>query len=204
MPSRKLQSTHQICSSDAFTNFRSKKTFTNQLHTELLALGEIDGTQHWEDAVWLPVRRFDCKINPVPTKKIFLQTNKEELFVLGWCRIVLFGTDIGQNAPLVFYDMNGGLQQQDAELARSHFSSLKTWQFKLDRHSTESNTTGCLHLDKWGSQRMEMLGIRSRGRTSITPQTTNAHILRLPIGQVISTCMWYIMSMKNSRARMFK
>jgi hypothetical protein len=40
--------------------------------------------------------------------------------------------------------------------------------------------------------------------TSITPQTTNANILRLPIGQVISTCMWYIMSMKNSIARIIK
>ncbi len=64
----------------------------------MLALGGIDGTQHWKDAVWLPVRRLDCKINPVPTKKISLQTNKEELFVLGWRRIVLFDTDIGRNA----------------------------------------------------------------------------------------------------------
>jgi hypothetical protein len=119
------------------------KTSNNQLHTELLALGGIDGTQHCKDAVWLPVRRLDCKINPVPTKKISLQTNKEELFVLGWRRIVLFDANIGigRNAPLVFYDMNGGLQQQDAVLARSHFSFLKTWKFKLDRHSTESNTT---------------------------------------------------------------
>jgi hypothetical protein len=99
----------------------------------LLALGGIDGAQHWEDAVWLPVLRLDCKTNPLPTKKISFQTNKEELFVLGWRRIVLFDTDIGRNAPLVFYDMNGGLQQQDAALARSHFSFLKTWQFKLDR-----------------------------------------------------------------------
>jgi hypothetical protein len=44
----------------------------------------------------------NCKINPVPTKQISLQTNKEELFVLGWRRIVLFDADIGRNAPLVF------------------------------------------------------------------------------------------------------
>ena len=146
-----------------------KKSFTNQVHTELLALGGIDGTQHWKHAVWLPVRRLDCKTNPVPTKKISFKTNKDELFVLGWRRIVLFDADVGRNAPLVFYDMNGGLQQQDAALARSHFSFLKTWQFKLDRHSNESNTTGCLHLDKRGSQRMEMLGIRSRGRNKHHP-----------------------------------
>ena len=145
------------------------KTYTKQLHTELLALGGIDGAQHWEDAVWLPVRHLDCKTNPVPTKKISFQTNKEELFVLGWRHIVLFDTNIGQNAPLVFYDTNGGLQQQDAALARSHFSFLKTWQFKLDRHSSKSNTTGCLHLDKSGSQRMEMLGIHRRGRNKHHP-----------------------------------
>ena len=39
---------------------------------------------------------------PCSHKKISLKTNKEELFVLGWRRIVLFDTDIGRNAPLVF------------------------------------------------------------------------------------------------------
>jgi len=93
--------------------------------------------------------------------------------VLGWRRIVIFDTDNGRNTPLVFYDMNGGLQQQDAELARSHVSFLKTWQFKLDHHSTKPNTTGCLHLDKKGSQRMEMLGIRSQGRNKHNPPNNN-------------------------------
>jgi hypothetical protein len=85
------------------------------------------------------------------------------MFKLRWRRTVLFDVNVGRNAALVFYDMNGGLQQQDAALAQSHFSFLKTWQFKLDRHSYESNTTGCQHLDKRGNQCMEMLGIRSRG-----------------------------------------
>jgi hypothetical protein len=77
----------------------------------------MDGTQHWKHAVWLPVRRLDCKTKPVPTKKIFFKTNKDELFVLGWRRIVLFDVNVGRNAALVFYDMNEGLQQQDAALA---------------------------------------------------------------------------------------
>jgi len=158
------------------TTLGQSKIYTKQFHTELLALGEIDGS-HWEDAVWLPVRRLDLKTNPIPRKKISYQKNKEELFVLGWHRIVLFDTDIGQNAPLVFYDMNGGLQHQDTALARSHFSFLKTWKFKLDRHCKKSNTTGCLHLDKIGSQRMEMLGIRKRGRNKHhPPNITRPHI----------------------------
>ena len=121
------------------TTLGQSKIYTKQFHTELLALGEIDGS-HWEDAVWLPVRRLDLKTNPIPRKKISYQTNKEELFVLGWHRIVLFDTDIGRNAPLVVNNTNGGRQQQ----AWSHFSFLKTWQFKLDRHShsTKSNTIG--------------------------------------------------------------
>ena len=181
-----------------------KKTFNNQLHTELLVLGGIDGTQHWKNAVWLPVRHLDCKINPVPAQKISLQTNKEELFVLGWCWIVLFDTDIGRNAPLVFYDMNGGLQQQDAALARLHFSFLKNWKFKLDRHSTGFNTTGCLHLDKGGSQRMEMLGIRSQGCNKHHRPNIKRPLIQIANNsQVILTYMWYIMIMQNStRARM--
>jgi hypothetical protein len=71
------------------------------------------------------------------------------------------GSNCGLIPPLL--SEKRGLQQQDAALAQLHFSFLKTWQFKLDRHSTESNTTGFLHLDKRGSQRMEMLGICSQG-----------------------------------------
>ena len=111
----------------------------------------------------------DSKTKPVSPTKVSFEAYKDELFVLRWRRVVLFDADVGRNAPLVFYDINGGLQQQDAALARSHFSFLNTWQFKLDRHSSKSNTTGCLHLDKRGSQRMEMLGIRSRGRNKNHP-----------------------------------
>ena len=75
--------------------------------------------------------------------------------------------------------MNGGLQHQDAELAWLHFSFLKTWQFKLDRHSTKSNTTGCLHLDKRGSQRMEMLGICSRGRNKHNPPNNKRQHIKI-------------------------
>jgi len=35
-------------------------------------------------------------------KRISFEANKEEMFVLGWHRIVLFDTYIKRNAPLVF------------------------------------------------------------------------------------------------------
>jgi hypothetical protein len=54
------------------------KTFNNQLHTKLLALGGIDGTQHWKDAVWLPVQRVDCKLQDKPcSHQTNLFTNKQ-------------------------------------------------------------------------------------------------------------------------------
>lgn len=67
--------------------------------------------------------------------------------------------------PLVFYDMESGLDETCAAFARGHFNFLHDrWEFKLDRHQHEANRSGCLHVDAKGAQRMEMLGIHSRQR----------------------------------------
>jgi hypothetical protein len=134
-----------------------------------MALGGKDGSQHGNDAMWIPVQILDFNTKPVLTNKITFKINKKDLFVLKWCRIVLFNVDVGRNDPLVFYYISGGLKQHDAALARSHFSFLKTWEFKLDRHSRGFNSSGCLHLDKWDRQRMEMMGIHSRSRNKHNP-----------------------------------
>jgi hypothetical protein len=79
-----------------------QKSFTNQLHTELLALGGKDGSQCWNDAMWIPVRILDFNTKPIPTTQITFKINKEDLFVLKWHRNVLFNVDVGRNDPLVF------------------------------------------------------------------------------------------------------
>ncbi len=156
-----------------------QKSFTNQLCTELIALGGKDGLQHWNDAMWIPVWLLDFNTKPVLTAKITYKTNKDDLFVLKWCQIVLFNVGVERNDTLVFYYIIGGLKQQDAALARSHFSFLKTWEFKLDHHSKESNSSGCLHLDKWGRHHMEMMGIHSRGRNKHHPPDSNRPQLQI-------------------------
>jgi hypothetical protein len=72
--------------------------------------------------------------------------------------------------PLVFYDMEGGVDDHAAAFARDHFSFLHDdWGFLLDRHCAEANRSGCLHVDAKGRQRMEMLGIHSRRRNVSQP-----------------------------------
>jgi hypothetical protein len=97
-----------------------------------------------------------------------------------------------------------GGSQHDAALAQSHFSFFKTWQFKMDRHSTESNTTGCLHLDKRGSQCMEMLGICDQGHNKHHPPNIKCPQIQIANRSGILTCMSYIMSMKKFIGRMLK
>ena len=67
------------------------------------------------------------------------------------------------------YDIDGGLLEATASLARRHFDFLDKWSFVLNRHNNESECSGCLHLDGRGDQRMEMLGIHNRLRNAFQP-----------------------------------
>ena len=71
--------------------------------------------------------------------------------------------DVVTERALVVYDSQGGLSSLEAKRASRHFNFLhKGWKFTLDRNYTKSPTSGCLHLDKKGGQRMEMGGIHHR------------------------------------------
>ena len=140
-----------------------------ELHRELLELGTADVRKLWSDAVWVPVWHF--KETPAPHAR--LGYTEQHMCVLPWQRVVLYDVELGRDDPrsmLVAYDMEGGLSAETASHARKHFDFLTNdWSFKLDRHNTGSERSGCLHLDGRGEQRMEMLGIHDRRRNSHKP-----------------------------------
>ena len=139
-----------------------------QLHEKLLELGATDVRELWSDAVWVPVWHF--KKAPAPRTR--LDYSERDMCVLPWQRVVLYDVELGRDHPrsmLVAYDMEGGLSAESASDARAHFEFLADWGFKLDRHSTESERSGCLHLDGRGEQRMEMLGVHDRRRNLHQP-----------------------------------
>lgn len=141
----------------------------DELHGELLELGTTDVRERWSDAVWVPVWHF--KEMPAPRSR--LHYTERDMCVLPWQRVVLYDVELGRDHPrsvLVAYDMEGGLPAETASHARRHFDFLANeWGFKLDRHNTESERSGCLHLDGRGEQRMEMLGIHDRRRNLHQP-----------------------------------
>ena len=139
-----------------------------QLHAEVLALGAKDAeSDYWKAAVWLPVWRFNGHRSP--TTKLSQQQHMDEMCVLRWDLIVLYDAEMGREVPLVFYSMDGGLRPQEAAIARSQFSFLRTWHFSLNRHSNESNASGSLYLNRQGGQRMEMVGIHDWRRNKSHP-----------------------------------
>lgn len=129
------------------------------MHERLLELGSEDMRDEWSGAVWLPVWQHAAP----PPRLGYLWTDTEQMQPLLWTRVVLF--DVDTKRPLVFYDFGGGLRGDEAATARKHFSFLRTWDFKLNR----CGVAGCLWLDGRGAQRMEMLGIHSRGRNEHVP-----------------------------------
>ena len=113
---------------------------------------------------WLPVWHF----GDVPSPTGYLWHDAEHMCALPWRRIVLY--DVETDKPLVLYDADGGLHGAPAAEARAHFAFLHDkWHFTLNRHTTESGSSGCLHLDRPGDQRMEMLGCHARGRNMHVP-----------------------------------
>ena len=138
-----------------------------ELEAELQAKAVLDSrTPYWKDAVWLPVWHF--RKAPSPTTR--LAYDEQLMYALPWRRIILYDAEKAERIPLVFYSMDGGLDDELAAFARSHFSFLHDqWEFKLDRHQNEANRSGCLHVDAKGDQRMEMLGIHSRQRNVSNP-----------------------------------
>ena len=134
----------------------------------------------WAGAVWIPVWHF----SDVPSPIGHIDDSEDVVAPLKWKQIVLY--DVADGEPLVLYDMEGGLidglpsplaergsaatDKDMASFARRHFSFLHAdWRFSLNRHAGESGTSGCLHLDPQGQQRMEMLGVHARGRNMNTP-----------------------------------
>ena len=151
----------------AVLGVRKQSAERNELHTRLITLGAQDliHSAHWNDAVWIPVWHFkDAKS---PTAR--LDYDAETMKPLPWKKIVLYDVEIGKSAPLVMYDIDGGLLEATASLARRHFDFLDKWSFVLNRHHNESECSGCLHLDGRGDQRMEMLGIHNRLRNAFQP-----------------------------------
>ena len=137
------------------------------VEAELQADAALDSlNEYWRDAVWLPVWHF--RKAPSPTTRLFY--DKCLMHALPWRRIVLYDAEKAERVPLVFYAIDGGLDDECAAFARSHFHFLHDeWDFLLDRHHSETNRSGCLHVDVKGNQRMEMLGIRSRQRNMSNP-----------------------------------
>ena len=137
------------------------------LHNKLVDAGAVDAlSSEWQppSAVCLPVWHFESVASP--SGKLWY--DEARMCALKWERIVLYNIETG--APLVFYHRHGGLRGAAASLARRHFGFLHDeWRFSLNRHCGESGTSGCLHLDLQGDQRMEMLGCHSRGRNKSTP-----------------------------------
>ena len=140
-----------------------------RLHHELLELGTTDVREQWSDAVWVPVYHF----KGFPAPPVRLKYSEKHMYVLPWPRVVLYDVELGRDHPrsmLVAYDVEGGLSAETASDARKQFNFLANeWSFKLDRHSAESERSGCLHLDAQGWQRMEMLGIHDRRRNLHQP-----------------------------------
>lgn len=139
------------------------------LHEELLELGTTDVRELWSDAVWVPVYHFKQAQAP----PVRLSYSEKHMCVLPWKRVVLYDVELGRDDPrsmLVAYDVEGGLSEEMASHARKQFNFLADdWSFKLNRHNTESERSGCLHLDARGLQRMEMLGIHDRRRNLHQP-----------------------------------
>ena len=129
------------------------------LHSELLQAGHEDALA-LEGAIWLPVWHFQQE--EPPTCK--LTYSKEYMYSLLWRKVVLF--DVRTGRALVIYDSSGGMSKRMALRVSHHFGFMhKNWKFtSLDRHASASSRSGCLHLDKRGTQRMEMLGLHGRGR----------------------------------------
>jgi hypothetical protein len=71
------------------------------------------------------------------------------------------------------------MKQQDAALAQSLFSFLKTCEFKLDRYSRESKLSGCLHLDKRGRQHMDMMGVHNLSHNKHHPPDSKRQQLQI-------------------------
>jgi len=137
------------------------------VEADLQAYGFLDSrSQRWQEAVWLPV--WHAREAPSPSTRLF--HDESLMCALPWRRIVLYDAEGVHRIPLVFYDLDGGLDEECAAFARGHFSFLHDqWTYRLDRHQHESNRSGCLHVDAKGEQRMEMLGIHSRQRNASRP-----------------------------------
>jgi hypothetical protein len=147
---------------------RARSVERRQLHSELLRAGARDAMEDWGDAVWLPVWSFVDATPPAAR----LSYCEELMEPLPWSRIVLYDADVGHTKPLVFYDLCGGLPSRTAAAARKHFGFLhENWRFGLNRqHSIyDVGPSGCLGIDSQGTQRMEMLGVRSSGRNAHRP-----------------------------------
>ena len=134
-------------------------------HNAMLEAGYRDASSpQWQQpgTVWLPVWHYRKVVAPLG----LLKYSESIMCVLPWKRIVLY--DVETDLPLVLYDLEGGLQPPEQEVARSHFAFLHTdWRFSLNRQSDSgAGSSGCLFLDGQGGQRMEMLGIHSRRRNA--------------------------------------
>ena len=138
-------------------------------HAAMLKAGHCDAhsSPQWQQpgTVWLPVWHFPEVAAPLG----LLTYSDSRMCVLPWRRIVLY--DVETDLPLVLYDLEGGLQAPEQEVARSHFAFLHDdWRFSLNRQSDSgAGSSGCLFLDTQGGQRMEMLGIHSRRRNANKP-----------------------------------
>ena len=183
----------------------TKDAARGKLYDELVAAGSVDANSPaWQEpnAVWLPVWHFEGV--KAPSGKLWHDANT--MCALPWRRIVLYDVEASsavERIPLVFYDMDGGLPTAaaaaagagaaaagtsaaaastpdgaDAGYARKHFEFLHDgWRFHLDRHAHENGTSGCLHLDRRGEQRMEMLGVRSQRRNAKqVPAHVHTHV----------------------------
>ena len=136
----------------------------NPLHGLLLQAGHEDALT-LEGAIWVPVWHFRDKKPPI----IKLTYSKEHMYSLLWKKVVLF--DVTTGKALVIYDSSGGMSKRVALRVSHHFNFMhKNWKFtSLDRHASTSGKLGCLHLDKRGAQRMEMLLLHARGRNGNKP-----------------------------------
>jgi len=138
-------------------------------HEAMLNAGYCDAhsSPQWQQpgTVWLPVWQFPRVAAPLG----LLTYSESRMCALPWKRIVLY--DAETNLPLVLYDLEGGLQAPEQEVARSRFAFLHTdWRFSLNRQSESgAGSSGCLFLDTQGEQRMEMLGVHSRRRNVNKP-----------------------------------